>query len=64
MGKWGAHPNSRGSIDPKYGSINLLAGLASGEVVMGGDKLKHLPSISKSLETIWDTAKRRNTVLC
>ena len=28
---------------------------------MEGNELKHLPSISKSLETIWETPKRKNT---
>ena len=42
-------------------ALNLLAGFASGEVVMEGNELKHLPSISKSLETIWVTLKRKNT---
>ena len=41
-------------------ALNLLVGFASGEVIMEGDELKHLPSISKSLETIWDTPKRKN----
>ena len=45
-------------------ALNLLAGFASGNVIMEGDKLKHLPSISKSLEPIWDTPKRKNTDGC
>ena len=50
-----------GQLTPNTEALNLLAGFASGEVVMEGNKLKHLPSISKSLETIWDTPKRKNT---
>ena len=45
-------PIQEGQLTPDMEALNLLAGFASGEVVMEGDKLKHLPSISKSLETI------------
>ena len=47
-------------MTPNTEALNLLVGFASG-VVMEGDELKHLPSISKGLETIWDTPKRKNT---
>ena len=36
-------------------------GFSSGEVVMEGKELKHIPSISESLESIWDTPQRKNT---
>ena len=54
-------PIQEGQLTPNTEALNLLAGFASGEVVMEGDELKHLPSISKSLETIWDMPKRKNT---
>ena len=54
-------PIQEGQLTPNTEALNLLAGFASGEVVMEGNELKHLPSISKSLETIWDTPKRKNT---
>ena len=57
-------PIQEGQLTPNTEALNLLAGFTSGEVVMEGDKLKHLPSISKSLETIWDTPKRKNTDGC
>ena len=53
-----------GQLTPNTEALNLLVGFASGEVVMEGDILKHLPSISKSLETIWDIPKRKNTDGC
>ena len=53
-----------GQLTPNVEALNLLAGFASGEVVMEGDELKHLPSISKSLETIWNTLKRKSTNGC
>ena len=61
MGKRSTHPIQEGQLIPNTEALNLLAGFASGEVVMEGNELKHLPSISKSLETIWDTPKRKNT---
>ena len=64
MSKWvkGAPtPIQEGQLTPNTEALNLLAGFASGEVVMEGNELKHLPSISKSLETIWETPKRKNT---
>ena len=53
-------PIQEGQLTPNTEALNLLVGFASGKVVMEGDELKHLPSISKSLETIWDTPKRKN----
>ena len=57
-------PIHEGQLTPNTEALNLLAGFASGKVIMEGDKLKHIPSISKSLETIWDTPKRKNTDGC
>ena len=54
-------PIQEGQLTPNMEALNLLVGFASGEVVMEGDELKHLPSISKGLETIWDMPKRKNT---
>ena len=52
-------PIQEGQLTPNTEALNLLVGFASGEVVTEGDELKHLPSISKSLETIWDTPRKR-----
>ena len=57
-------PIQKGQLTPHTETLNLLAGFAAGEVVMEGDKLEHLPSLSKSLEIIWDTPKRKNTNGC
>ena len=38
----------------------MLVGFSSGEVIMEGEELKHIPSISESLESLWDTPKRKN----
>ena len=57
-------PIQEGQLTPNMEALNLLVGFASGEVVMEGDELKHLPSISKGLETIWDTPKRKNADGC
>ena len=54
-------PIQEGQLTPITEALNLLAGFASGKIIMEGDELKHLPSISKSLGTIWDTPKRKNT---
>ena len=54
-------PIQEGQLIPISEALNLLAGFSSGEVIMEGDELKHIPSISKSLERIWDMPKRKNT---
>ena len=54
-------PIREGQLTPNTEALNLLAGFASGEVIMEGNELRHLPSISKSLETIWETPTRKNT---
>ena len=42
-------------------ALNLLVGFSTGEVVMEEENVKHLPSISESLDSIWNTPKRKNT---
>ena len=54
-------PIQEGQLTPISEALNLLAGFSSGEVIMEGEELKHIPSISESLESIWDTPKRKNT---
>ena len=54
-------PIQEGQLTPISEALNLLVGFSSGKVVMEGEELKHIPSISESLESIWDTPKRKNT---
>ena len=54
-------PIQEGQLTPVPEALNLLAGFSSGEVIMEGEEFKHIPSISESLESIWDTPKRKNT---
>ena len=54
-------PIQEGQLTPISEALNLLVGFSSGEVVMEGEELKHIHSISESLESIWDTPKRKNT---
>ena len=54
-------PIQEGQLTPISEALNLLVGFSSGEVIMEGEELKHIPSISESLESIWDTPKRKNT---
>ena len=54
-------PIQEGQLTPISKALNLLVGFSSGEVIMEGEELKHIPSISESLESIWDTPKRKNT---
>ena len=42
-------------------ALNLLVGFSTGEVTMEGENMKHLPSISESLNSLWDIPKRKNT---
>ena len=41
-------------------ALKLLVGFSTGEVMMEGENMKHLPTISESLNTIWETPKRKN----
>ena len=53
-------PIQEGQLTPISEALNLLIGFSSGEVVMEGEELKHIPSISESLESIWDTPNSKN----
>ena len=53
-------PIQEGQLTPISEALNLLVGFSSGEVVMEGEELKHIRSISESLESIWDTPNRKN----
>ena len=53
-------PIHEGQMSPNMEALNFLAGFASGNITMEGDKLKHIPMISQSLETIWDTPRKKN----
>ena len=54
-------PIQEGQLNPNTEALNLLVGFAFGELVIEGDELKHIHSISESLERIWDMPKRKNT---
>ena len=54
-------PIQEGQLTPISEALDLLVGFFPGEVIMEGEELKHIPSISESLESIWDTPKRKNT---
>ena len=54
-------PNQEGQLTPISEALNLLVRLSTGEVVMEGDYVKQIPSISESLNSIWNTPKRKNT---
>ena len=47
---------------PNTEALTLLTGFATGEIFMEGEQLKHLPSISESLETLWESPKRRKNI--
>ena len=53
-------PIQEGQLTPISEALNLLVGFSTGEVVMEGENVKHLPSISESLDSIWNTPKRKN----
>ena len=54
-------PIQEGQLTPMSEALNLLVGFSTGEVIMEGENMKHLPSISESLNAIWDTPKQKNT---
>ena len=54
-------PIQEGQLTPISEALNLLVGFSSGKVIMEREKLKHISSFSESLESIWDTTKRKNT---
>ena len=53
-------PIQEGQLTPLSEALNLLVGFSSGKVAMEGEELKHIPSISESLDSIWVTPKRKN----
>ena len=54
-------PIQEGQLTPMSEALNLLVGFCTGEVTMEGKNMKHLPSISESLNSLWDTPKWKNT---
>ena len=53
-------PIQEGQLTPLSEALNLLVGFSSGKVAMEGEELKHIPSISENLDSIWVTPKRKN----
>ena len=53
-------PIQEGQLTPISEALNLLVGFSTGEVVMEGENVKHLPSISESLDCIWNIPKKKN----
>ena len=54
-------PVQEGQMTPNTEALNLLTGFATGQVTMNDDEVQHIPSISQSLDTIWETPKRKVT---
>ena len=50
-------PIRKGQLTPMSEALKLLVGFSTGEVTMEGENMKHLPTISESLEIIWETPK-------
>ena len=55
-------PVQEGQLMPNTEALTLLTGFTTGEIFMEGKQLKHLPSISESLEILWESPKRRKNV--
>ena len=53
-------PIKEGKLTPNSEALTLLSGFADGSIQMKDDEVQHLPSISQSLNTIWETPKRKN----
>ena len=53
-------PIKEGKFTPNSEALTLLSGFADGSIQMKDDEVQHLPSISQSLNTIWETPKRKN----
>ena len=53
-------PIQKRQLTPMSEALNLLVGFSTGEDTMKGENVKHLPTISESLETIWETPKQKN----
>ena len=54
-------PIQEGQMTPNTEALNLLTGFATGQIIMKDDEVQHIPSISQSLGTIWETPKRKVT---
>ena len=54
-------PVQEGQMTPNTEALSLLTGFATGQVTMKGDEVQHIPSISQSLGTIWETPKHKVT---
>ena len=54
-------PVQEGQMTPNTEALSLLTGFATGKVTMKGDEVQHIPSISQSLGTIWETPKCKVT---
>ena len=55
-------PVREGQLTPNTEALTLLTSFATGEIFMEGEQLKHLPSISESLKTLWESPKRRKHI--
>ena len=53
-------PIKEGQLTPMSEALNLLIGFSTGKIMMEGDNVKHLPTISESLNSIWDTPQKEN----
>ena len=51
-------PIEEGFMTPNTEAMNLLTGFATGRITVEEGQLKHLPTITESLKTIWETPKR------
>ena len=54
-------PVQEGQMTPNTEALSLLTGFATGQVIMKGDEVQHIPSISQSLGTVWETPKHKVT---
>ena len=52
-------PIQEGQMTPNSEAIDLLVGFATGQLSVEEGELKHMPSISQSVETIWGDPKRK-----
>ena len=48
-------------MTPNTEALSLLTDFATGQVTMKGNEIQHIPLISQSLGTIWDTPKCKVT---
>ena len=54
-------PVQEGQMTPNTEALSLLTDFATGQVIMKGDEVQHIPSISQSLGTVWETPKCKVT---